>query len=502
MTKEARMSKLKKMAAYGTADMLGGGVFQLISSYFLAYLTFVEGMNPALAGACIMIGKIWDGISDPIMGVIVEKTRTRFGSVRPYFLIGALPIFITYFMLWYSFGINSEIAKAVYYTIAYVLFSTAFTVVIIPYEALLPRMVDNYSERTNYISSRMIFSGLACVISTYIYEFIINSGGNSTLSPELKGRFGLMGVILGIFFALPVLVTFMGTKENPRTDTPSTMSVKQIFKEYGEVLRNRSYRKYYIMNILSAFLSGMVITGMSFFSYIILSQDKILGLTVITIVLTIKGATEIGFFPVNVVLMKKYSKHMPYKVDIPLIILACAVGLFIPEGSSAIPFIISISFLGMGVSCLGFVPMSLLPDLTDVDEMIYGKRREGICSGLATLGKKVASGVSMLVTGVILAAFGLDAERPEAAAQTASTMWGVKIVYAVIPIVFATLILLISYTYKVDSKNHNMIKTIIAKRREEGYAELTDSEKKECEALSGISYEKLWIATREAPQTE
>ena len=90
-------AKFRKMSSYAAADIYGGGVNMLISSYFLAFLTFVEGLDPAIAGLCIMIGKVWDGITDPIMGVIVMRTRTRFGSIRPYFLIGILPVFITYF---------------------------------------------------------------------------------------------------------------------------------------------------------------------------------------------------------------------------------------------------------------------------------------------------------------------------------------------------------------------------------------------------------------------
>ena len=496
MTNESGMRKLRKMAAYSTADMLGGGVNQIIASYFLAYLTFVEGMNPAIAGACIMIGKIWDGISDPIMGVIVEKTHTRIGSIRPYFLIGVIPVFLSFFMLWYSFGISTEMGKAVYYTIAYILFSTAYTIVIIPYEALLPRMVDSYKERTNYISMRMIASGVACVLSTYIYEFIINRGSNG-LDPSLKGKFAIMGIVLGLFFSLPLLITFFGTKERIRERNDSETSIASVFKNYLEILKSSSYRKYYLMHIFSAFLSSMVIIGMSFFSYIILSQDKVLGLTVITLVLTIKGATEIGFFPVNVVLMKKYNKHMPYKVDIPLIIGAAIIALFIPLNSSAAPFIASICLLGMGMSCLGFVPMTLLPDLTDVDELIFGKRREGLCAGLATLGKKVSNGLSIFLTGIILAAFGLSSDAPENAVQTLSTMWGVKIVYAVIPIVFAILILVVAMTYKVKQTNHDMIKSKIALKKLNGFVELTDAEKKECEAISGMAYEKLWIAGRQ-----
>ncbi len=493
MANKTGLHRFRKMSMYASADMLGGGVFQIIATYFLAYLTFVEEINPALAGIAIMIGKIWDGISDPLMGIIVEKTRTRFGSIRPYLLIGTLPVFLSYFMLWYSFGLQNEIAKTVYYTFSYVLFSTAYTVVIIPYEALLPKMVDSYNERTNYITMRMIFSGIACVVSTYLYEFIINRG-SSGLSPELEGRFALMGIVLGLFFSLPVLVTFIGTREKAPISDRKPATFGQILFQYYDILRSGSYRKFFFMGIFSAFMSGMLLTGMSFFSLIILSQDKILGLSVITIIITIKGFTEIAFFPVNVFLMKKFSKQMPYITDIPLIILACIIGLFIPLRSCALPFIISISLLGMGMSCLGFVPMALLPDLSDIDELIFGTRREGLCAGLATLIRKISGGISIFVTGLILSAHGLKADRPDSVTQTAREMWGVKIIYAIIPIICCIIILIIVRSYRLNQNNHSMIKEIIAEKRLKGKVSLSEEQIKECEMVSGLPYEKLWIS--------
>lgn len=230
--------KLFGMLTYSAADMLGGGVGQVLSLYYLTFLTFVMGMPPALAGLAIAIAKIWDGISDPMMGVIVDRTQTRWGACRPYFLIAVVPIFLTYFMLWYGWGINSVWGKFVYFTIAYVLFNTAYTIAMVPYEALLPRMVDSYKERTDYSSLRMIFSGVACVVSTYIYEALVPITQNNPLSPAFQPNFVILGLVLGAFFALPLLITFFGTKESPRLSAVEKLTLRQVFRNYKEVLSN------------------------------------------------------------------------------------------------------------------------------------------------------------------------------------------------------------------------------------------------------------------------
>ncbi|NCA67982.1 MAG: MFS transporter, partial [Clostridia bacterium] len=171
--KITRRKKLFNMLSYSSGDLLGGGVLQVTQMYYLSFLLYVMGLDPLLAALVPAIGKIWDGVTDPIMGVIVDRTRTKYGSCRPWFLIAVVPIFVTYFLLWYSFGIASQWGMFIYFSFAYILFSTAYTIAVVPYEALLPRMVDSYDERTNYSSLRMIFSGIGCVASTYIYERIV-----------------------------------------------------------------------------------------------------------------------------------------------------------------------------------------------------------------------------------------------------------------------------------------------------------------------------------------
>ena len=164
MMKEKVLNKVKKawdLSAYSFADMLGGGVGQVISLYYLSFLLYVAGLTPIMAGIVTGIGKIWDGIIDPFIGVIVDKTNHKIGRSKFWMLISVIPVFIFYFMLWYSFGITNINEKFIYYIFAYILWTTAFSLAIIPYESLLPRMVSGYNERTNYSSVRMIFSGIS-----------------------------------------------------------------------------------------------------------------------------------------------------------------------------------------------------------------------------------------------------------------------------------------------------------------------------------------------------
>ena len=116
--------------AYACGDIYGGGAFIIVGLLLLVYLTNVEGFSGTLAGSIVFIGKAWDAITDPFMGQLSDRTRSRFGRRRIYFLLGSLPVFASWVMLWYGFGISGTLAKFIYYALSYIFFSTAFTIVI------------------------------------------------------------------------------------------------------------------------------------------------------------------------------------------------------------------------------------------------------------------------------------------------------------------------------------------------------------------------------------
>lgn len=501
---KAKKSKIGSMLAYASADMLGGGVGQVISLYYLAFLTFVAGLPPVLAGLVTGIGKIWDGITDPIMGVIVDRTKTKWGACRPYLLIAVIPVFITYFMLWNTWGISSTAGKFVYFSFAYILYSTAFTVAVVPYEALLPKMVEGYSERTNYSSLRMIFSGVACVLSTYVYEWIIPA--NQPLSPALNSNYVTLGLVLGIFFALSILPAALWTKETVNVEEPAKKTtVREVLRDYKEILSDRTYRKCYGLTLLGAFMASAILSSLVIFVLLVYGNIEkfLLGFTLIFVIVNIKGAVEIGFFPVNVFLMKKYNKHRPYLLDLPLIIIAAVIGLFVTKDMPVWVFIAACALVGAGSSCLAFVPYTLLPDLADVDELMYGKRREGSNAGLTTMGRKIVAGLTLTLFGFIMEAFGITSDNASPEAATAGSLAAVKIMFSVIPIIACAAMIIISRTYSLNKDTHGLIKRLISEKKESGFASATDEEKAACEKITGMKYEKMWIAeTPESTETE
>jgi len=99
--------------AYASGDIYGGGSFLIVGLLLLVFLTKVEGLSGAWAGIIIFVGKAWDAVTDPLMGMLSDRTKSKYGRRRFYFLIGAIPVFLSWVMLWYSFGITSEAVKII-----------------------------------------------------------------------------------------------------------------------------------------------------------------------------------------------------------------------------------------------------------------------------------------------------------------------------------------------------------------------------------------------------
>ncbi|MGI6228073.1 MAG: MFS transporter [Christensenellales bacterium] len=511
-----KAKKAWNMSAYALGDMLGGGVEMVLLTYYFAFLVYVVELDAFLAGFVIGIGKIWGGLFDPIMGMAVDRTRTRFGSCRPWFLISVIPIFVSYFMLWYGFGIDGMLAKFFYHTGIYIFFSSAVAVGNVPYEALLPRMIEGYQERTNFSSLRMVFSGIACVASTYIYEIIVPVTKTNPLSPAFTQNFITLGLVLGAMFALPLAITFFGTKEKLKPAISEKLTLKAVFGEYREMLSSKLYRKYYGLNLLGSFMSHSISSSIVIFIYLTYGNmhfggisvgAAVLSMSLVFLVINLKGAVEIAFFVPNVIMMKKFNKHRPYLIDLPLLLAGAVTIIFVTPSTPLWLFLIACCLLGAGVSCLGFVPTTLLPDLSDVDELMYGKRREGVSAGLVTLGKKIVSGLSLIIFGLVLTAFNFNVDVDEGAGMlpelvTAETLAAIKIMLAAIPIVCCIIMIVISKSYGLNRESHALIKHAIEEKKEKGFAELGPDEIKTIEKITGKKFEALWISRPEiAPIT-
>ena len=472
-----RENRIKNKLFYGFADIYGGGSFLVISILFLVFLTDVVKMNPALAGTIPLVGKIWDAVTDPIMGNITDRTKSRFGSKRLYLLIGSFLAGITFIMLWLSFD-TSESGQYIYYLFAYLSFSTAFTIVMVPYNALLPDMINDYTLRGSYTMYRMIFSAGAAIIAGLIPNMIV-TGFNDTP----KTGYLVMGVAFGILFFISIIITFIGTWEIDKVVEP--MSIKDSFKQSFTVFKNRSFRLY-----LGIFLSGQgsadFITGCVIYFLVVVLRNRDAYMPVMAAVLI----SQLFAMFIYQIIIKKHSKRAPVLIGFPIRIVATLVFLFFAhEGAPILPIVILSFIAGFGTAASSVTSYAVLADLADIDYLITKVRRPGVYSGMGTFSRKIANGLAIWVIGMLLSLFNYDANLT---VQSALTIDGVKFMFIGIPIILMLLTLYFTVKFQVNRKTYNIVTKDIERRMDKNIEVATDEEKKMIEKITGYKYDDLW----------
>ncbi len=477
-----KVNALKSKICYACGDIYGGGSFFLIGVLYLNFLTDIVKITPALAGSIFLVGKIWDAISDPLMGMLSDRTKSKYGRRRIYFLVGIIPIFVSFAMLWFTINTESQIALFVYYLISYIFFSTVATMIMIPYNSILPEMTTDYKERTSYITIRLMFSNVSAVLSGVLPMIIINSFGTN-----VKRGYAVMGIIFALFYALPYILVFLGTFENEdiiANEKFEKLTFSHFVNEFKATFVNRSFRTYSGFFIAGQTAVDFVVTIFIYYLTYCLGMKEQFSL-----VLGVLLLVQILSMPIHMRISNKFGKTAPLKIGLPIWVLALLISLAISSSSSPIFIFIIAILTGFGCSASIFVPWSIFPELADIDELITGKRREGVYSGMSTLIRKIAQAVTLFLIGVLLDVIGYVPN----VTQTSSTVLGLKLIFAVGPMIFIIMALYFATKYKMTEDKYDILKNEIDRRKNNMGPSKDANTIKVCEELSGIKYDKLGL---------
>lgn len=495
------------MIQYCFANIFMGGGGYIISMYFTFFLTNVVGLDIKYATFISMIATVWDGVNDPIMGLITDRTRSKYGRHRRYLLLSIPPLFVSYIMLWNSFGLdgtNYPKLTVCYYVIAYVIYKTAYTMVDVPHTAMLPTLAPEYNKRTQYTSVSYIFNSVGMVPSYIILLIFLSVFGSSDgLSKDSKTPFLLTGIVLAVVYCCAVFATFKTCKEpSSLNEELPPLNIKFAINEYRQVFRNKSFKDYFAMSFFWQMARSFFSTTSVYYITYLANLYKYYPLFN-----TFAGVFETLAFPLNYALTIKKGKSKCGAVVTPFMIIGLLLALFVkpatPGGNVTLTLVLMI--LGgavlypFGMSGLGFVGNNVLPDLTDVDELITGRRREGVIGTFNTMVKQVIGGVMTFFVGLILDAFGLvTGNEGVYIEQTQTALWGIRICVAIFPAISATIAYFLLRRFKMTKDDHTMIRAAIATKHKYGTVTLSEYERERCELLSGYKLENTWLGTYES----
>ena len=495
------------MINYSYTNMYLGGSGYIISMYLTIFLTDVVNLSLKQAGLVVMFATIWDAVTDPAMGIITDRTRSKTGKHRRYLLWGIPLMFVSYSLLWNSFGLNGKTnptAAMVYFVLIYMVYKTSYTIIAVPHTAMLPELAPEYDLRTQYNSMGYLFNSAGMVPSFGIIVLILGLfGSGDNLTSESKMPFLITGLVLSLFYSVAVFLTYKTTREPSSLDNKlEPFDIKYFFNEYYLVFKNRSFRQYFFMSLAYQFSTGFYASSKVYYIKYLANQYSKYALFN-----AIAGVAEASAFPFNYALTMKFGKKRCGDIVTPLMVAGLAIGLFMQGGSKASPIWVVLMLLSMilypfGMSGLGFVSTNVFPDLTDVDELITGRRREGVISTFSTLIKKSISGVMAFFVSFILQSFGLvtgdtisEYEKVNGTlyTQSSSAVLGVRICVAVIPIIAAVIALILLKKFKMTKEDHTMIRAAVATKHKYGSVTLSDEERERIELVSGQKIENTWL---------
>jgi glycoside/pentoside/hexuronide:cation symporter, GPH family len=414
---------------FGVGDLGGNMFFTIIGFYLLYYLTDVVRLPAALAGTALMIGKIWDAVTDPVTGYASDRTVSRWGRRRPYIFAGSIGCFFGMILMFSTPQIDRTIPLFLVITFYFCLLNLAYTLVNIPYAALLPELTDDFDQRTVLTGYRMSFAVVGTLVGAGAVLPIIQIFGG--------GRSGWlwMGGITGFIILLTSMLTVIAVREPERSEPEKGDG---FFKTYMDTLGLKVFLQALLPWVL--FIGGTsVVQGSLLYYFKYIYGDEALFQTALIFLLV----TSLLCIPVWVILSKKIGKRGAYMAGMGIVTIGVLIFAFGGAAGriSFAYFIMVVS--GTGLSTHYIMPHSILPDVVEYDVIKSGIRREGTFSSLWTFGSKIGQAVALAITGFVLDIFRY---KPDTDLEP-FTLLGIRLLCGPVPAIFyiAGIIILAGY---------------------------------------------------------
>lgn len=459
----------KRKVAFALGDVFGGGSFNIINFMYPAYAALTLGLGASLAGVIVMISKIWDAITDPVMGQISDRTSSRFGKRRIYILVAAPMVIAAMLLLFFPWSAGSVAARFTAALLSYMFFSTVQTVIMIPYYSLSSEISADYTERAKANALRLGFSVFSSIICVAVPNLIVNAVGQ-------PNGYIVMSLTFGVLFAATLLITALFAKEE--VITPKCLDRFSV-KAFARPLKNKCFRQYMAMHICSS-LTMAVMSGIFFFyiMYVVKSGNTLAnggrGDGIGTVAAGIMFTVQIVALPFYLNLIKRKSKAFAYRFGAVWWIATALLLLFVPadlpDGQNWLVFVLA-ALIGFGVSGAVLAPHTMIGDINDACQLQFGERTEGAVSGLLNFANKVAQalGVGLVLNLLeIVGGFVNPAPGEFIAAQPQSAQLILTLFMALTPLAVMSAGIAVSARYKITMQKQREISAFNNKDDKDG----------------------------------
>ena len=425
---------------YGIGDYAICLYWSGVSLYLLYFYTDVVGITPQMAGLIYAIGIAWDAITDPFMGYMAERTRTKMGSYRPYIYYGSIPLALSFVVLLWVPPFEGMLLLS-FLIVVNLIHRTCFTIVSVPYSSLTARITDDSDERTKLTTARMLAASFGTFsISALAFPIVLYFGGGE----EALG-FVYLGLIAGLVAVIILSITVYFVEERSFEFTKAELpNFSKVFKSVSN-----NYPFWIVFSAILILISTYLMfnNNLIYFSKYALGFHEYQGL-----ILGVLSGTNMLAIPIWAFLAIKVGKKNTWMISMAFLFAGFLIFYFYPI-SELNELLYILGCIGFANGATGVLFWSMLPDTIEYGEWRTGIRTESSLYGFMTFAQKGAIAIAIAILGTVLTKIGFEPNEE----QTAQTLSDLKSLMSIIPLIGVFISFVLVYFYPIDKKFHQKL---------------------------------------------
>lgn len=449
---------LREKLCYGIGAYGKDLVYAIVSTFIMVYYTDVVGVSPTFVGVIFLGARIWDAINDPIMGWIVDNTKTRWGKFRPWILGGTIVNSIVLVLLYLnpSTFLQGTLVN-VWCAVTYILWGMTYTLMDVPYWAMIPSFSSDSQVRDQMASIPRLFANLGQQTIVSLGLILIAFLGVNLGATESDGYFRF-ALIVAILFNICEFICVANVKEHVIIENKEKIKPLEIFKI---ISNNDQLVVIIIMTVLNQVAASLWLSmNLYFFKYVVQHDNWLAIFGVMTFFV---GTASFLIFPT---LVKKLSRKAVYILSAICFVIGLLGMFFVGDSPNAnvVVFFIFAAFFCIGNALSGVSTSVMLADTVDYGEFKTGKRSEAIVFSVQTFSAKFGSAIAGFIGGLVLSFIGYVPN----AVQTVETIFSLRIVmFIASAIIFLIIVLIYIKFYKLNGDFYKeMLNTLEITRKE------------------------------------
>ncbi len=463
MASDSQKLSIKEKIGYSLGDAASNIFFQTFILFITFFYTDVFGLSAAAIGTMFLVTKIWDAVNDPMMGMLADRTNTRWGKFRPYLLWFAIPLGILG-VLTFTTPDLSITGRLIYAYITYTLLMMAYTIVNVPYSALMAVMTPKSHERTVLSQFRFFAVFSATILVQYSVLRLVDIFGKDNPAVGWQWAMGILSALAVIL----LYITFFTTKERVHPPKDQKTTFKQ---DLVDLATNKAWLMIGVATVFQ--LIYICMRGGSiiyYFTYFVKEQEiTLFGKTatysptamISTFLIAGTVATILGVI-LSGRISRTFGKSATYSAFLGIAGVSTGAFFFLKPENIFLMFILQI-ITSFAVGPVSVLQWAIYTDTADYSEWKKGRRATGLIMSVSLFALKlgIALGVSGLVW--ILGAYGYQANQE----QTAEALQGIRMVMSVYPAIFALIGMVFMFFYPLSNKMMKKIESELLERRKQ-----------------------------------